>query len=269
MVLKYVYNPTSGELDLVETSSENIYNIDGILTGSRIVDLNGNDIAFDSNTGGQYLITTVSGSDVGNFSLSQDELSYSITNGTNGFDVLGNADQYTITKAFGLSLFSLDIRATGTVFRDTVNDRGIEYNSDYSANFTPRSLIDKAYVDSVSLIRPIGTVNTTNATIATVDTIDTLTNDTSHLISVWVTTEQDTNASGGTWEKKLWVTKRAGVVVIQQETNIFNADDIAGLDSSSVSFVVNAGNIDIKVTGIVATNYKWDSKYEIIQDTTN
>ena len=32
---------------------------------------------------------------------------------------------------------------------DQVNNKGIEYNADYSANFTDRSLVDKAYVDSI------------------------------------------------------------------------------------------------------------------------
>ena len=122
----------------------------------------------------------------------------------------------------------------------------------------------------IDAFTPSGTVNTTDATVTTVDTIDTLTDDSAHLIDISVTVEQDNNASGGTWLKRLFVTKRSGTVVIEQESSVFSSDDAPGndLNGSSVTFVVNAGNIDIKVKGATA-NYKWDSKHEIIQKTTN
>ena len=37
---------------------------------------------------------------------------------------------------------------TSMVITDTVNTKGMEYAADYSANFTDRSLVDKAYVDA-------------------------------------------------------------------------------------------------------------------------
>lgn len=42
----------------------------------------------------------------------------------------------------------LNYTTGGTSFEiiDTINNRGIEYGDDYSANFTPRSLVDKAFV---------------------------------------------------------------------------------------------------------------------------
>jgi len=116
----------------------------------------------------------------------------------------------------------------------------------------------------------IGTVNTTDATVTTVDTIDTLTDNSSHLIEVTVTTEQDTNGEGGAWKKRLWVTKRSGTVVIQNTSNVYNRDDAGGgLNANSVTFAVSAGNVNIQVKGQAATNYKWDSTYKIVQLTTN
>jgi len=114
-----------------------------------------------------------------------------------------------------------------------------------------------------------GTVNTTDATVTTIDTIDTLTNNSSHLIDVFVTCEQDDNTTGGAWMKKLFVTKRAETVVIQTITDVFSADDTANLEAASVTAVVVGGNINIQVTGFAATNYKWNSAYEILLVTTN
>ena len=120
------------------------------------------------------------------------------------------------------------------------------------------------------ILKPSGIVNTTDATVTTVDTIDTLTDDSSHLIDVFVSTEQDTNAGGGVWAKTLFVTKRSGTVVIQQIGDVFFSNDATPpLLGNSLTFVINAGNIDIKVKGVAAKNYKWNSKYEIIQKTTN
>lgn len=114
-----------------------------------------------------------------------------------------------------------------------------------------------------------GTVNTTNATVTTVDTIDTLTDNSTHIIDVFVAVEQDTNVTGGVWMKKLFVTKRAGTVVIQTISNEFSADDTTNLDANSVTAVVNGGNIDIQVAGFAATNYNWNSAYEILIKSTN
>lgn len=114
-----------------------------------------------------------------------------------------------------------------------------------------------------------GTVNTAGDTPTTVDTIDTLTDSSTHLIDVFVTCEQDDNTTGGVWMKKLFVTKRAETVVIQTITDVFSADDTTNLDANSVTATVVGGNIDIQVTGFAATNYKWNSAYEILLVTTN
>lgn len=115
-----------------------------------------------------------------------------------------------------------------------------------------------------------GTVNTVDATVTIIDTIDNLTDDSSHLIKTFVTVENDTNTGGGVYEHNLFVTKRGGTVVIDTEQTVIAADDAGSdLNASSVTFVVNGGNIDIKVEGAGGVNFKWDSMYLISLKTTN
>ncbi|GAG42346.1 unnamed protein product, partial [marine sediment metagenome] len=45
----------------------------------------------------------------------------------------------------------IDLDGSGITFTNTVTSAGIAYASDYSSNYTNRSLVDKAYADSVSL----------------------------------------------------------------------------------------------------------------------
>ncbi len=115
-----------------------------------------------------------------------------------------------------------------------------------------------------------GTVSTTDATVTTVLTVDNLTDDSAHMIEVFTTAEQDSNASGGIWKHVLYVTKRSGVVVIEDETTIVTADDGgSSLKPTSVTFAVSGGDMDINVEGDAATNYKWNCTYIITQKTTN
>lgn len=51
----------------------------------------------------------------------------------------------------GLSQITID--ATGMIVTDSINNKGFEYSIDYSASFTDRSLIDKAYSDLGHLSR--------------------------------------------------------------------------------------------------------------------
>ena len=44
----------------------------------------------------------------------------------------------------------LSFNGSSMVVRDTINSKGLVYLSDYSSNFTNRSLVDKEYVDSLS-----------------------------------------------------------------------------------------------------------------------
>jgi len=105
--------------------------------------------------------------------------------GTNGAVLAFQMNDLTNTNYNGRSVFSLDeitceigydigdgLGATTAAARisfdaneisvlDEINSKGMIYDADYSANFTDRSLVDKAYVDSVSA--PITNVSFTSA----------------------------------------------------------------------------------------------------------
>lgn len=46
--------------------------------------------------------------------------------------------------------YSINLSSSGFKVWDSVDNKGMEYGADYSANFTDRSIVDKAYVDSVA-----------------------------------------------------------------------------------------------------------------------
>ena len=50
----------------------------------------------------------------------------------------------------------LTLGTASNTFSDNLNSKGIEYGADYSANFTDRSLVDKAYVDSLDAAQITG-----------------------------------------------------------------------------------------------------------------
>ena len=95
----------------------------GILTGDTNIDLNGN--------------------------------SFSITGGTNSLTLANgevNVSGSTIYLRGAKSALLISDSSYGTVFVDNgeTPNKGIQYFDDYSANFTERTLVDKAYVDSSS-----------------------------------------------------------------------------------------------------------------------
>lgn len=121
---------------------------------------------------------------------------------------------------------------------------------------------------TIALEGSFGTVNTTNATVTTVDTIDTLIDDSTHTILVYITCEQDNNANGGSWNRILRVTKRSGTPVIQSDSSDFFDGD-SGFVVADVTFAVSGGNVLIRIRGNAGENLRWDSKYLIINKTTN
>ena len=123
----------SGGLSWVDPSTfvENIYNIDGILTTDRTVDLNDNNLFFSS--GDQFQIQSFNnpGDDYNEFNLTKTYAGF-VT-----YDGAGDHINFEISPGAGMILI------------DTIHDRGAVYAADYSANYTNRSLVDKEYVDSV------------------------------------------------------------------------------------------------------------------------
>lgn len=296
MAKKLVVNPTTGNLDVVSIENKEDVGL-GNVTNDKQIPLEG---TAQGTSGGPFPITSVV------FNFSGFSYVFAVPNNTflvgDTITVTGTTlgtfdDTYVIdsliisgtsfnatkqggffpcpTPSTGCSSFSYTNTYTGSAQGPAVPGDPVTGIVDFSAQpdtlsgFNSLSTITQGILDAATIL-PNGVVNTTDATVTTIDTIDDLTDDSSHLIDVHVSTEQDNNASGGVWMKRLFVTKRAGVPVIQQETNVFASDDAPGADltSNSVTFAVNGGNIDIQVKG-AASNYKWDSKYEILQKTTN
>lgn len=131
---------------------------------------------------------------------------------------------------------------------------------------------DTDFVTPLKLKNLLGVISssvaTTNATQTEIDKIDTLTDNTVHFIEVKATCKSDDDLKYGTWNFVLNVTKFNGTVVIRNEDTVHH-HSASGLSANSISFAVNSGDIDIDVTGIVATNIQWDCKYEIKITSTN
>lgn len=111
-------------------------------------------------------------------------------------------------------------------------------------------------------------VATIDATPTEIDKIDTLTDNSTHLIEVKLTAKSDDDLEYGIWSFNLNVTKFNGTPIVRVADSVTH-DSSAGLSVGSVTFTVNTGDIDIDVTGIVATNIQWDCQYEIILTSTN
>ena len=75
----------------------------------------------------------------------------------------------------------LCLNQTGMVVTDTVNVKGMTYAADYSANYTARSIVDKAYVDaqggggSETLAQTLALGNVTGGTDIVITDGDTIT----------------------------------------------------------------------------------------------
>lgn len=156
--------------------------------------------------------------------------------------------------------------SSGTLTDSSGNGFGLQYTSDYSGTFVTNSLVTKAYVDTNGgggSSRITSSVQTTNNTPTELEKIISITDNTTSIIEVYIKAYTSSATQYGVWKRTLTVTKVAGVVTIRQ----VNADvdrTSSGLNANSISFTVNAGDIDLDVTGIAATTIDWESAYEII-----
>jgi hypothetical protein len=100
------------------------------------------------------------------------------------------------------------------------------------------------------------TLSTTTATATTIATISIPTNGREYSFKVYVSAERSTGNKFGTWHRTLVVNKSIGGV---PTITLFNADIDAqtGLIPTSVSAVVNGGDIDIQVTGNAGETFRW------------
>jgi len=116
---RYVDNAISG------AGAGNIYTTDGILTGDRIISTNAHN--FDIETDARVRFSR--GLAVGSveFWIENNIVSKIVDNGNETSFVVDNGSM---------------------IATESTNGEGIKYSTDYSATFTDRSLIDKAYVDN-------------------------------------------------------------------------------------------------------------------------
>ena len=146
-----------------------IYTSDGSIVGSnRTVTLN------DFGNNNYLLKIEAIGSSNKESSIqvhSEDILLKSNFNGQVGIEITDTEDNTTFLSSAGIQVTnsdskllhevgdgsgstisesSININEQGIVVLDTTSNKGIEYAADYSANWGPRSLVDKAYVDSNS-----------------------------------------------------------------------------------------------------------------------
>lgn len=108
--------------------TENIYTSDGTITGSRIV---------SAGTTGTIIVQTFDGVTLG-ASTESSLLALSAFNMTLEHEDLGTTDIQALSFT----------NSGGMLVTDTINTQGLIYSSDYSANWTARSLVDKDYVDT-------------------------------------------------------------------------------------------------------------------------
>ena len=135
LYLKHAGDGLNTGWDSLVTSAdvENIYNIDGTLTGDRILDKADNRLRID----GQGQMIFGASDSAGNQSSIY----------LNGASAQPASIEYQYIDGGSGDPILLKIDGSGAIITDEINLRGFEYAADYSANYTNRSLVDKAYVD--------------------------------------------------------------------------------------------------------------------------
>jgi hypothetical protein len=128
------------------TLSSNTFGLGGTLSTSKTISLGNNILAIHNSAGG---ITTDAGFSATYGHLQIIDASNNSAGVGVGLDGSNNA-LATIGISVGSNTTSLTKTAgtAGFIITDTQDLKGISYSADYSVNFTARSLVDKAYVDS-------------------------------------------------------------------------------------------------------------------------
>lgn len=161
------------------------------VTSSNAVNRNGDNIelggAFTKNTshdgGGFHWTIGANSNRLGNLRGWADVISWDAETAAN-FQVGSSTINLNQTEAdFGCASGDISFTPAGHVITDNLaTPKGLEYNADYSANYSNRSLVDKAYVDAAALgivsswKAPVKVATTVNGTLATAyengDTVD-------------------------------------------------------------------------------------------------
>lgn len=174
----------------------------------------------------------VTGGTFNNFTDSID-----FTNSTGGtFSVTGLTDYYITGGTFSTNSKTL---------RYTRND-----NVNIDVNLPFRLLINSS-------------ASTSGNSFTTIDTITGITNNTNVFVVSYITAFKD-NIDYGFWKRTIALNKNLNVVTLIGENVDFDRAS-SGLTPTSVVFVPNSGNLDIKISGETSKNYTWTSNWEIIK----
>jgi len=133
--------------DAIVSGTNNIYNFDGTLTEDRTVISNGNELTFTGSGGNTFSFQANDAPDSSFININPDEVETNVIDGTNRTGMIFNSGGVSLNHTNGTNSTNFFI-GDNLQISDSINNRGVVYLSDYSANFTNRSLVDKEYVDS-------------------------------------------------------------------------------------------------------------------------
>ena len=124
----------------------------GALSAPTTVDLSGNAISFTGSTAASALLTINNGTTINNaISVTSVGAGLTAQNDTAGLSsgILATSSGTIINADDSADVNSLSILSDGTLeIDDSINSKGIDYAANYHVNYTPRTLVDKEYVDN-------------------------------------------------------------------------------------------------------------------------
>lgn len=124
------------------TGAGSIYSVDGTLDEDRVVTLANFDLEFRTEIANRHFYVWAANGDDSSYSqrsqLSIDHNGILLSDA----QASGGAEN---------TLQSISISPSGIVFTDLLNVRGVTYAADYSGAYTARSLVDRGYIDGLTL----------------------------------------------------------------------------------------------------------------------
>lgn len=140
------------------TANSTAVDLGGPLTSNAFIDSSGRNFIVSGQTGANIVSLVVDNGDNILYVTAAD----SVTNSTVSLDHTGislGVDNLTLNEGVGffLSPTVYSFPTGGISIGDAINSMGVYYQGDYEANFVPRSLVTKTYVDSKALTNGSGT----------------------------------------------------------------------------------------------------------------
>ncbi len=145
----YILSVDGTNLAWIEApSGGNIYNLNGTLTDDRTILLDGHQLIFNSDTvdgkGDTYYLQYTHAANAFSFNTASTQSDVEYTTSVNI-----QPRQIIMAAAYDAIFTSMDLTGDNITFTGDASFKGARYYEDYSANYTDRSLVDKAYVDTI------------------------------------------------------------------------------------------------------------------------